>query len=77
MAIDYIAENTEKFDVSKYHNTYYKALFDRINEKAKGKAPKRGKVIEMKPAAKKNDDLVSQLINSLNTKKKSRSKEVN
>lgn len=77
LAIDYIAENTAKFDVSKYHNTYYKALFDRIKEKAKGKAPKRGKVIEMKPTTtKKNDDLVSQLINSLNTKKKTKSKEM-
>jgi DNA end-binding protein Ku len=64
-----IDQQTEKFDISRYHDTYTEKLMKTIKQKAKtGKSPNRPK---MKVVHKQSeDDLMSMLKASLNARKK-------
>lgn len=68
MATKLIDQLTEKFNISKYKDTYTQKLLKTIKEKAKGKHTK--KVHRMKVVHTKSDDLMEMLKASLQGKKK-------
>jgi DNA end-binding protein Ku len=67
MAVKLIEQLTEKFDISKYKDTYTDKLLQIIKDKAKGKKvrPRKMRVVHTK-----TDDLMSALQASLSTKRK-------
>lgn len=67
MANKLVDQLTEKFDISKYKDEYTEKLLKIIHDKAKGKKPTAPK---LKVVHKQNDDLMSMLKASLETKKK-------
>lgn len=67
MAISLIDQLTDKFDISKYRDTYTDELMKVINAKAKGKKVKAG---DMKVVHSSTKDLMEQLKASLEKKKK-------
>jgi DNA end-binding protein Ku len=67
MAKKLIDQLTEKFDISKYKDTYTSSLLQVIKQKAKGVRPKKAK---MKVVHTKQDDLMEMLRASLGEKKK-------
>lgn len=67
MAISLIDQLTEKFDISKYKDTYTQQLLKVIKDKSKGK---KIQAPEMKVVHSKAEDLMEQLKASLNNKKK-------
>lgn len=67
MAISLINQQSGKFDISKYKDTYSAALMKVIKAKAKGTAVKTPK---LKVVHSKSKDLMSQLKASLETKRK-------
>ena len=67
MAISLIDQLTEKFDISKYKDTYTDQLLKVIKDKSKGK---KVKAPEMKVVHSKAKDLMEQLKASLDSKKK-------
>ena len=67
MAITLIDQLTDKFDISKYKDTYNEELLTLITAKAKGK---KVKVPEMKVVHSKTKDLMDQLKASLEVKRK-------
>ena len=69
MAIKLIEQLTEKFDISKYKDTYTTKLLKIIKDKAKG-GKKPVPVKKMKVVHTKNDDLMSALQASLSNKRK-------
>ncbi|TDO96998.1 Ku protein [Flavobacterium sp. 245] len=68
MAEKLIDQLTEKFDITGFKDEYTAKLLDIIKKKAKGKVQKASP--EMKVVHKQNDDLMSMLKASLETKKK-------
>ena len=62
LALQLIDQLTEKFDISKYRDTYSDKLLEVIEMKAQGKKPK---VKKMKVVHKKSEDLVAMLKASL------------
>jgi DNA end-binding protein Ku len=66
LAISLIDSMTDKFDISKYKDTYSSQLMKVIKAKAKGKSVKYGK-LELVPT--KVNDLMSQLKNSIKKSK--------
>ncbi|WP_449437103.1 non-homologous end joining protein Ku [Pedobacter steynii] len=66
MGLALVNQYAEDFDVSKYEDTYQKKLLKLIDAKAKGKRPT---IKKLKPRKEKEDDLYSQLMGSLNSKK--------
>jgi len=67
MANKLVEQLTEKFNISKYKDTYTTKLLKIIKEKAKGK---KITVPKMKVVHKQNDDLMEMLKASLSTKKR-------
>ena len=67
MAISLIDQLTSKFDISAFKDTYTEELMKLIQAKAKGAKPAAPK---MKVVHSAQDDLMSQLNASLNTRKK-------
>ena len=66
MANKLIDQLTEKFDISKYKDTYTDKLLKIIKDKSKGK---KHKIIKMKESTKPKDDLMSMLKASLEEEK--------
>lgn len=66
MGLALVNQYAEDFDVSKYEDTYQKKLLKLIAAKAKGKRPT---IKKLKPHKDTGDDLYSQLMESLNSKK--------
>jgi DNA end-binding protein Ku len=67
MAEKLIDQLTEKFDITKYKDTYTEKLMRIIEAKASGKTPKAAK---KEPTRSTSDDLMSMLKASLNEKRK-------
>lgn len=67
MGLALVNQYAEKFDVSKYKDEYYSKLLKLIEAKAKGKRPT---IKKLKPHKTKEDDLYSQLMGSLSSKKR-------
>ncbi|HKG07336.1 MAG TPA: Ku protein [Pedobacter sp.] len=67
MGLALVNQYAEDFDVSKYEDTYQKKLLKLIEAKAKGKRPT---IKKLKPQKAKEDDLYSQLMGSLTSKKR-------
>jgi DNA end-binding protein Ku len=67
MATTLVNQLTEKFDIRKYKDTYSAALMKLIKAKAKGQ---KTKSVPLRVAYKRSDDLMSQLKESLQTKKR-------
>ncbi len=67
MANKLVNQLTEKFNISKYKDTYADKLLKIIKQKSKGK---KITVPKMKVVSKKNDDLMEMLKASLTTKKR-------
>jgi DNA end-binding protein Ku len=66
MGLTLVNQYAEDFDVSKYKDEYHTKLLKVIEAKAKGKRPT---IKKLKPAKEKGDDLYSQLMSSLGSKK--------
>ncbi|HTB51567.1 MAG TPA: Ku protein [Ferruginibacter sp.] len=68
MAVSLINQLSGKFDITKYKDDYSDQLLKLIKSKAKGKT--KAPIVQMKVAAGKTKDLMSQLKASLGTKSK-------
>jgi len=66
MGLALVNQYAEDFDVSKYEDTYHKKLLKLIEAKAKGKRPT---IKKLKPRKEAEEDLYSQLMGSLKSKK--------
>lgn len=66
IAVSLIKQMSADFDISRYKDTYSAELLKLIRAKAKGKKPATPR---MKVVTKRSDDLLTQLKNSLNTRK--------
>ncbi|MCO4294636.1 Ku protein [Solitalea sp. MAHUQ-68] len=67
MAVALIKQYSSPFDISNYHDSYSESLLKIIKAKATGKRPS---IRKLKVVSKKSEDLMSQLMESLSTKKK-------